>query len=299
MTGTPVDPAAVQARALVLEPGAGRPPGQGTGLWRVATAMRPDTGRFARSLLDPEESARARGFHSAADADAYAATHAALRLLLGARLGTAPERVRFARERCSVCGGPHGRPCLPGGEVQFSISRRRGIGLIALGPRRVGVDVEHRPDPEAAVELAGSLHPCETAELQAMDRAERAAAFTRIWVRKEAYRKGLGVGLALPLSVDYLGAGAPAAQPVGWTIRDVRTGGGHFAAVAVADGPDPPVSDRDGDAVATAPPRSGRRGRAVHWRPPAPGSARSPWRCSSAGTRASRRTVQCPGPRTR
>lgn len=232
MTGRALRAAPFAPEPGRVEPG---PVGDGPDLRWVRADLDSRTRRFAASLLDPAEAARARSFRSRDDADAYTATHAALRLLLGARLGMPPERVPIVPEPCPTCGRAHGRPRLAGGEAHFSISHRRGIGLVAIGPRRLGVDVEARLGTAAAAALAGLLHPRETAELDALDEPALSVSFTRLWVRKEAYLKGLGVGLARPLSADYLGAGPSPAQPDGWTVRDVLIDGGHPAALAVAD----------------------------------------------------------------
>lgn len=223
------------AAPLALEPGTAAAPADDPALWTVAADLPPDARRFARSLLDPAETARARAFRFPADADTYTATHAGLRLLLGARLGMAPGRLRFTREACPSCGGPHGRPRLLGDEVRFSLSHCRGLGLIGLSRSRIGVDIERLSTPATVEEIADRLHPRESAELRALAGEERAVAFTRIWVRKEAYLKGLGIGLARPLAADYLGAGAVAARLPGWTVRDVRVGERHRGAVAIAD----------------------------------------------------------------
>ncbi|WP_324290404.1 4'-phosphopantetheinyl transferase family protein [Streptomyces sp. H27-H1] len=82
-------------------------------------------------------------------------------------------------------------------------------------------------------ELADVLHPREAAELASLSPGERSAAFTRVWTRKEAYLKGLGVGLSGNPAADYVGSGAVPTRLPGWTLTDVLVPEGHRAALAL------------------------------------------------------------------
>jgi 4'-phosphopantetheinyl transferase len=56
-----------------------------------------------------------------------------------------------------------------------------------------------------------------------------------VWTRKEAYLKGLGIGLGRDLRLDHVGASARGPRQVpGWAIADVAVEPGYAAAVAVA-----------------------------------------------------------------
>lgn len=192
--------------------------------------------RLAPGLLDAPQRKRLAAFRHDADRRTYAAGHVALRQLLGARLGLAPEAVRFTRRPCAGCGGPHGRPEVAGDAgIRFSLSHSADLALVAIAAEPVGIDVERIPNPEAAASVAEVLHPAETAELTALPLARRPVALTRAWTRKEAFLKGTGAGLSRSTTLDYLGTGpAPAAHPRGWTVRDVPVPDGYAAAVAVA-----------------------------------------------------------------
>lgn len=212
-------------------------PGGPPRLWLVdtaATAAR--AARLAPDMLDAEERRRAAAFHFDRDRDAYVAAHVALRMLLGAQLGTAPGAVAFVRETCPTCGGPHGRPAVPEGAPHFSLSHTRGLSLLAFAAATVGADVEEVPRGTAPDGVWQSLHPREVAELEALAEPGRALAFARAWVRKEAYLKALGTGLSRAPSADYLGtAPTPPAGPAGWRVHDVAAGAGHMAAIAVRE----------------------------------------------------------------
>ncbi|MFD3451706.1 4'-phosphopantetheinyl transferase family protein [Streptomyces sp. NPDC058691] len=215
-------------------PGPGEPPR----LWLVdSAATAAGAARLAPDVLDAGERRRAAAFHFDHDRDAYVSAHVALRMLLGAYLGTAPGAVTFVRETCPTCGGPHGRPAVPEGRPHFSLSHTRGLSLLAFAAGTVGADVEEVPRGPAADGVWQTLHPREVAELQALAEPERAAAFARAWVRKEAYLKALGTGLSRDLSADYLGTAAtPPPGPAGWQVHDVAAGADHLAAIAVREG---------------------------------------------------------------
>ncbi|MFC9295345.1 4'-phosphopantetheinyl transferase family protein [Streptomyces sp. NPDC057011] len=198
----------------------------------------------AFELLDAEERRRARARRSAADRAVYVAAHAALRLLLGAYLAADPAGITFVREDCPGCGGPHGRPALPGAPVHFSLSHTRGLALLAFADSPVGADVEEVPSGDRLPEVPAALHPRERAELAALAPGPRAAAFARCWTRKEALLKGTGRGIdARLMAATRVGVGpAPVAQP-GWRLTDLRVPAGYAAACAVRTGPTgPPAS---------------------------------------------------------
>ncbi|MGY0019515.1 4'-phosphopantetheinyl transferase family protein [Streptomyces sp. cg35] len=209
-------------------------PASGTvGLWLVRTDG--GTGDGA-GVLDAEELRRAAAFAFDRHRTRYVAAHLALRGILGDRLGRAPGTLRFVRRPCPECGEAHGRPALADApDVHFSLSHSGDLALVALAPAPVGADVEELPGQSAAEELAAVLHPRERAELAAVaDPSERRLALARAWVRKEAYLKGLGTGLARPTDLDYVGTlpGSPGA-PDGWSVRDVAVPEGYAAAIAL------------------------------------------------------------------
>ncbi|MEW2180131.1 4'-phosphopantetheinyl transferase superfamily protein [Streptomyces sp. NPDC005406] len=201
--------------------------------------------RLAPGVLDAGELDRAARLVVEADRTCYVAAHVALRLLLGARLGLAPDAVPFTREPCPSCGGPHGRPATEG-KVHFSLSHTRGVALLAFADAPVGVDVELVPKPGTVSEIAGQLHPAESRELAELPESARPAAFGRVWTRKEAYLKGEGIGLADGLAAEHVGTGPrPRPGPGGWTVTDVEVPAGYAAAVAVRAAGQPPA--REGD----------------------------------------------------
>ena len=187
-----------------------------------------------RPMLSDEERSRAEAFLRSVDRDRYLVAHTALRRELAERLGTSPAEVPLTRADCPLCGGPHGRPSVPGDPLHFSLSHAGDLVLLAFAGRPVGVDVEQEPEVSVVGNIASALHPREHAELTAAPERERPAAFARCWTRKEAYLKGTGTGLGENLSVTYVGSGAQPVSPDGWTLADVPVPSGYAAATAVS-----------------------------------------------------------------
>jgi 4'-phosphopantetheinyl transferase len=190
--------------------------------------------------LDADECDRASRFHFDRDRRRFIVARAVLRLLIGQYTGAAPGQVAFVY-------GRHGKPHLAcGGELDFSIAHSSDAALFAFtSGAPVGVDIEHvRPiEHEDMAERFFSPSECEA--LRALAPELRLQAFFACWTRKEAYIKGLGEGLSIPLdrfsvSVD---PDAPAAL-LGdrrcpgavheWVLQDVDGGAGFRAALATS-----------------------------------------------------------------
>lgn len=188
------------------------------------------------SALDAGEQRRARDLIRAEDRLAFLAGHILLRQLLSEKLGCRPHEVSYVRRPCPVCGGPNGRPVLDRAAhpLHFSMSRSSGLTLVAIASVPVGVDVQALAEPEAASEVGALLHPAEAQEIESAPRSQRAEVFTRIWVRKEAYLKGIGTGVAHDLATNYLGTRGRAEAPQGWGLVDVPVPAGYVAAAATA-----------------------------------------------------------------
>ncbi|MEV0529975.1 4'-phosphopantetheinyl transferase superfamily protein [Streptomyces sp. NPDC050439] len=203
-------------------------------LWLIRTPSSGAQPALDLSELDDTERTRTDSFRRQADGLLYAAAHAALRRLLSRYTGLAPRSVRFTREPCPACGGAHGRPALadPPVPLHFSLSHSFGVALLGFAPVPLGVDVERMPREETVEACEPALHVRERAELAAVSPADRRAVFGWLWTRKEAYLKGLGVGLGRGPAQDYLGARG-SEHPAGWTVHGIPCFADHVAAVAV------------------------------------------------------------------
>lgn len=222
---------------LAVEP---RPPAVGRlDVWLIRRAPL-ETAAVLLDLSELSEAERRRtaSFVRPADGVTYASAHVALRRLLGAYLGRAPQDVPFVREPCPGCAEPHGRPAVayPDPPLHFSLAHSHGMAVVAVSRTVVGADVERLPRAETVEVCTPALHPGEQAELAPLgDGQERRAVFGRLWTRKEAYLKALGTGLSRDPGRDYLGADEHR-RPAGWTLLDLPSGPRHNAAVAVRGG---------------------------------------------------------------
>lgn len=147
------------------------------------------------SALDDDERSRAARFLRKEDAIRHAATRAALREALGARLGRPAHAFRFARDDA-------GRPRIADAfdaRLDFNVSHSGGYALIALSAtRRVGIDIESRRERFDWRAVARSVFgPREIAYLESLPDASQGDAFYDAWTAKEALVKALGTGISL------------------------------------------------------------------------------------------------------
>ena len=173
-----------------------------------------------RAVLSPTEVARADQFRSEADARAFLAAHAALRLILAGALGCRASDLRFGV-------GTNGKPALAGivgrtatPALQFNLSHTRTRALVGLSEIPVGVDVQPVEDIPDMMDTARVAFAPETvAVLRAAQGEERVRLFYRFWALGEAFIKATGLGISQGLdSFTFSAEGAPALLRVtpGW-----------------------------------------------------------------------------------
>lgn len=193
------------------------------------------------SCLSQDECERAARFRFEIHRRRWRAARIALRRILARHAGVTPAGLRF---HC----GSHGKPALlpPHDQVHFNLTHSHDLGLLAIAPGPVGVDAEHidrQTDFEALLRRVASQDEREVFSRCSV--AEKRAAFFRLWTRKEAYIKGRGLGLSLPLSaitVPVTALSGPAdirveaawddGQP--WRLWDIEVPPSHMASLAYA-----------------------------------------------------------------
>jgi 4'-phosphopantetheinyl transferase len=185
-------------------------------------------------ILDRRERERAARYMRHEDRIRFTAGAVLLRLLTGMRLGVEPQGVRIDRT-CQRCGEPHGRPRLPGCDLEVSVSHSGRFVVVATTDAPVGVDVEQvRPLDHRAVERV-AFTPEER------EATPHLAAFYGVWTRKESVLKAAGVGLRMPMAkvrvtpamepprlLRYGDAATPAARMI-----DTAPSAGYAGAVTV------------------------------------------------------------------
>lgn len=198
---------------------------------------------FLRTLLDPEERARADRFVPPAVRRRFTVARGALREILGSLLGVAPAEVRFAY-------GDRGKPELPGVSLRFNLSHSEERALVGVVEgRAIGVDLEHLRAGEDFRGLAERFFSePERQELRRVPEPSFRREFLRIWTRKEAYLKARGTGLAMPLGDFAVPLGdlpGPAAmtwarghaeEAQAWRLQEVDCGQGYVGALCLEGG---------------------------------------------------------------
>jgi 4'-phosphopantetheinyl transferase len=199
------------------------------------------------AILSGAEHERWRRFRFDHDRAAYLAAHALTRIVAGGLLGIAPGDVSF-ETACANCGGPHGKPKMPGGVLEFSITHsRRRVGVAFAHHLPVGIDVEDVTADRLGAALALTvLAPAEQAALASLPEDRRSDGFLRYWTRKEALLKATGLGLSV--SPELVTVTAPGDSPalLAWTatpalaqpayLHDLDPGPAQVAALAVLGG---------------------------------------------------------------
>lgn len=204
-------------------------------------------------VLSPEEAERARGFRFERAREAFVAAHSALRAVLGAHTGVAPEDVAFRY-------GPQGKPEIDG--ASFNVSHAGDVALVAVGEGRIGVDVEEmRPGVEMRALARRFFTPAENAALDALPDDELVRGFYGCWTQKEAFVKAVGEGVSFglgrvevavhPARAGLVSLDGDAGAAAHWTLAAVDVGAGYAAAIAVdAPGVRPVVREWNASAAA-------------------------------------------------
>jgi 4'-phosphopantetheinyl transferase len=156
-----------------------------------------DAGR-CECVLGPAELEQMRRFRFDPDRESYRAAHALARMALSSvEPEIQPRDWVFeydARGRPEIAH----RADLP--RLRFNLSHTRGMAAcIVTHGIDCGVDVESVERCRGLNHLARTvLAPAELPALTGAPEAEQALLFSRFWTLKEAYSKGLGLGLSLP-----------------------------------------------------------------------------------------------------
>lgn len=200
-------------------------------LWWAPLDPRPEQLERLGSVLSEGERQRAARFRRPTDADHYRIGRGWLRELLGVELDCGAADLEFVP-------GAYGKPTLPGSSLRFNASHSAGLLLVATSwTMEVGVDVEEiRTNAEVERIAARFFSLKEQSALAALANAPRLVASFECWTRKEAYLKGVGVGLRVPLDQVEVWDGASTTVTLdGWRVHSFRLFDGYAAAVAGQD----------------------------------------------------------------
>jgi 4'-phosphopantetheinyl transferase len=210
---------------------------RGVHVWRIDLGGDDCGYTEMRALLSRDECERAARFRFDVDRRRFVKARAAVREIVGAYIGSRPEKVIFAY-------GEYGKPSVLSSDgrsdrIQFNVSHAADLALcVVTKSGDVGVDVESVREDLDVTAIADRVFSDDERCLLA-DSTDRASTFARIWVRKEACVKASGVGIGGDLSGFSVGLAdlsrvgeVPGGCAGGWVVRELPVDAGFAAAVA-------------------------------------------------------------------
>lgn len=192
--------------------------------------------------LTSDEIERARRYRFDRDRRRFVVRRGLLRNLLADYVETVPRSIRFDHNpfgKPYVVEGPNRQP------PRFNVSHSVGLALFAFSPNHeLGVDIE-RAKPLADQESVSQrfFAPSEIETMRVLPEHMQLGAFYRCWTRKEAFIKGVGKGLSIPLDSFEVSLDEASAELVRmdsslegsriWSLYPLIPGSGFTGALAV------------------------------------------------------------------
>ncbi len=169
-------------------------------VWRAHLNQSASTLNNLQQLLSEEELARAKRFFFEKDRSHFIIARGILRYLLGRYLNTDPVQLRFRYNA-------YGKPALdiqPNEiSLKFNLSHSCDLALLAFSySYELGIDVEFmRSDVTYEKVAKYYFSPYEISLLHTLPPEMIIQGFYNAWTRKEAYIKGRGQGISIPLDI--------------------------------------------------------------------------------------------------
>jgi 4'-phosphopantetheinyl transferase len=168
-------------------------------VWRTSLFPAADLARLAAEVLPEQETTLCRRFVRAEDRARCAAARAALRIVLSKYVSQTPRSL-------SILAGEFGKPYLdasagPGGnqldDIQFNLSHAGNLAQIAVcRGTRVGIDIELIRDVRGMESIVDDFFDQDEREcVRSHDGKARSRIFFRLWTRREAAAKAMGLDL--------------------------------------------------------------------------------------------------------
>lgn len=210
-------------------------PSASVALWIVDLSDDAWPTEIPTGILDESEEARASRFHFTVHRNRFRRRRFAYRDILANACGCRATELAFATGRL-------GKPSLssPRANIAFNTSHSADLALLAVTEDRpLGVDIELvRPEIIEPVLLARVLTERERLALDGLPATQQAHAFFTAWARKEAYAKGIGIGLTLDVGIIDVAPTEPSPPPIrnegdSWSLVDVMVDPQYRSAVAV------------------------------------------------------------------
>lgn len=183
--------------------------------------------------LDAAETSKMSRFVFKHLRDQYAYAHGLLRSLLSRYVGCQPGELQFIE-------GAFGKPALlNAGGLSFSLSHSgHGVAIAIARDLEVGIDIEQIKQMRDRSELVAMFFSAdEITRYRALPDSAQEEAFFKLWTRKEAFLKGLGLGLSHPLNAFSVGLDFPVTltghAAGSWTLHHLELSKGFVGAIAL------------------------------------------------------------------
>lgn len=219
-------------------------------LWKGNIAETESDYPYYWQILDQAEQYHANVFKNEQLRRRYVEIHARLRILLGNAVNAAPKQLRIHKAE-------YGKPYLPDyPELAFNLSHTGNKIVVAMAYNcELGVDIEQcKPRKNLAALVDKCFAQEEKSYWQQLPESQQAQAFYQFWVRKEAFVKATGRGIALGLKECSINPENPNKLlriPVAyglasdWLIQDFDLGEHICGALAVKDKAFNPITQID------------------------------------------------------
>lgn len=148
---------------------------------------------YFQEVLSGTEQQRAGQFKNAGERSTYIACHGLLHVILGRKLGCDPREIRFLNDA-------NNKPFLEGNPFYFNISHTKdAFAFVISKPFYSGIDIENTKqnidiDPIINIAFSSKEQQFLAGNTNLRDN------FFRLWTRKEALLKAIGIGIIDELS---------------------------------------------------------------------------------------------------
>jgi 4'-phosphopantetheinyl transferase len=212
----------------------------GVAIFRADVPSTPAAVEALASTLTEAEQRWAERLSAGGPRERFVAGRAAVRRLLGERLGVPPGEVPLR----SGAGGKPELDTAGAPPLHFSVSHSGTMVLVAIAPGPVGVDLEGPRQLRHALEVAARTFARSELELLVrLPSGARPRRFLEIWTAKEAVLKASGEGLPGLSGVEVTPGSDGTLRTAGtgdarWAVRTFEPAPGYVAAVAAESLPD-------------------------------------------------------------
>lgn len=173
------------------------PAGHEAHLWNIELDEPTISIERLHAHLDESEQRRAARLRFGHDRRRWILARSAVRQILSRYLGIRPDAVVF---HLSPYGKPALGPKLDAQSLHFNLSHSNALAVLAVARCEVGVDVEYMDQKLSWESLPVQVFSAaEQQHLLSHPPHLQRGVFFRLWTLKEAYIKGRGLGLQIPL----------------------------------------------------------------------------------------------------